>query len=428
MYRKILEKSRSFDIKRIDHFLFLAALILIAGLIAGNFISRLTAGAGRTDLFLSVGRVNLFGGEFSDAGTRQEQEDSLNQLIREFEEQNPELRIRPEDSSPPDLLIFDEGEFGGLVRDGALGSLNSYMHTESGAEQRAVPLVSFMDLLFYNVDLLRAAGFDRPPKTKAEFLACANAVSAAGNGVYGAALGLSPEDPNATRRDIFSWVWAAGGGFWPAESPLGSPVFGGRIISGVIAFLDQLNSEGGLAPGTLEKTGGQRLTEFAAGKTAMIIASSRDIPFLRKEMGGAFGVTAVPGSPEPGRNALGLSGIYAGISAGSDHPDEAWAFLVFLAEKSPALASGLRAIPGALPGPFSGAEGFSGGYVTEDPLYTKAWDIFEGSDIAWTFSGRPRADEFEGCVREEITALFEKRRAAAATVTAIQQRWDSLSR
>jgi multiple sugar transport system substrate-binding protein len=409
IYRKFIEKSRVFfdlknlEPKRIDHFLFFAA-VLAAGLFMVTQIFRYTAGPNRTELILAGQCEALFGKETVDA------------LIREFEERNPELRIRltasdsgAKNRSGPDIIIFDEDEFNGLN----LSSLNSYMHTESGAEQQAIPLVSFMDLLFYNIELLKAAGFDRPPKTRTEFLACARAVSAAhaadgnsaGSGIYGAALGLSPRDPQALRRDVFSWIWAAGGELRQEGA------FGGKTVSDVLDFLGQLKSEGALAPGSFEKTGAERLEEFARGKIALMIASARVIPALQKEMGGNFGITVIPGSAgpaPPGKNILGLSGIYAGISAASAHPDEAWGFLIFLAEKSPVLSAKLKAVPGSLPGPFSAsnAGAVADDYKTGDPIYSKARDIFEASDIPQGFAGQPLSEEFERIVRKELNVLF----------------------
>lgn len=444
MYRKINGKSRGWDAKRIDIFLFLAATVLCLTFIGTNLFIK-NAAAQRAELILSRQCEDLFGGDVVGA------------LIEEFEERHPELRLRLESAdaddsggqSPmPDIVFFDEGRF--KVSQAALIPLNPYLAVETGdetgapveaaagvetaAEQRAILLVSFMDLFFYNIEILAAAGFDRPPKTRDEFLACAKAVSGlraasgeagsgfTGSGVYGAALGLSEDDPLALRRDVFSWIWAAGGDLNPPDRD-GRPYFAGRTVIDVIAFLEQLNREGTFAPGTFVRTGADRIEEFAEGKIAMMIASSREIPFLRKRMNpSAFGVTIIPGSSAAAKNSIALSGIYAGISAGCPRPDEAWTFLAFLAEKSPALAAGLEAVPGSLP-EFPGA--FSGDYIKEDPLYSKALDIFEASEIVQGFSGQS-VEELEHVVREELRLFFERDQSPADTAAAIQRRWDSL--
>ena len=436
MYRKINEKSRA-HAKRIDVFLFLAATVLCLICVGINLFIK-NAVPRRAELILSRQCEALFGGE--EAGA----------LIKEFEERHPDLRLKLENAGTddskdrrPDIVFFDEGRF--KVSPDALIPLNPYLPAgtgdaagaealaETAFDQRAIPLVSFMDMFFYNIEILAAAGFDRPPKTRDEFLTCAKAVSGlrtgtgvSGSGVYGAALGLSEDDPLALRRDVFSWIWAAGADLTPPGRD-GRPYFAGRTVIEVIGFLEQLNREGTLAPGTFVRTGAQRIEEFAQGKIAMMIASSRDIPFLRKRMDpSAFGVTIIPGSSAAGtaavKSGLALSGIYAGIGAGCPRPDDAWSFLSFLVEKSPALAAGLAAVPGSLP-ELTGAS--SGDYIREDPLYSKARDIFEASAIVQGFSGKS-SEELEHVVREELRLFFEQDRSPADTVAAIQRRWDSL--
>jgi multiple sugar transport system substrate-binding protein len=300
-----------------------------------------------------------------------------------------------------------------MTRD--LASLNSYIRTENGVDLRAIPLVSFMDMLFYNIELLKDAGFDRPPKTRDEFLAFAKAVSQAGisgAGPYGAALGLSPGDPQALRRDVFSWIWAAGGEPGSLEQDT-APVFGSRIAADILVFLAQLNKDESLAPGSFEKTGAERLDEFAAGKIALIIASVKDIPLLRKKMGDtAFGATAIPGPALPGKTGLALSSIYAGISAASVHPDESWNFLLFLAEKSPAFSAKFKAVPGSFPGIFPDPNNTAAAedYISNDPLYSKARDIFESAELVQGYAGQFHNEEFERRAREELRPFLRQSR------------------
>jgi ABC-type glycerol-3-phosphate transport system substrate-binding protein len=449
MYRKIVEKSRyiikaGLDKKKTDIFLFAAAIIVLIALVV-KFSLRPIKGPRRTELLVSRQCEELFGKE------------TVDMLIREFEEQNPELRIRleadgsktrtapldcmrrvhtknplargnlwgvkkgmypealytlPKQPYPVrsaaglvDLVFFEEGAFSGMVRDGALLSLLPYLHTETGASQWAIPLVSYMDLFFYNIDILKKAGFDRPPKTRIEFLACARAAAKL-DGVYGAALGLSPDDPMGIRRDIFPWVWAADGDIGPPPAP-GRPPEISRAAADIIAFFGQLNREGLLAPGTFTSTGAGRLEEFIDKKIAMMTGSARNLPLLRKRMGdSAFGLTVIPAAVTQGKTRLGLSGIYAGISGDCAHPDEAWAFLAFLAEKGPVLSAKLRAVPGSLPGAFPGISAFPVNYMLEDEQYSKAWDVFEAAEIVEGFSGHPWAEDIDRLVREQLAAAF----------------------
>jgi multiple sugar transport system substrate-binding protein len=370
----------------------LAALILVITLIV---ISRITRGSGisrhHIDISISSQFENLFGRDLADT------------LIKDFEKQRPDLRIIKA-SEGADILFFDDGEFGRLRNSLKLLALNPYIaantqdaeadREDSVPEQEtqwALPLMSFMDLLFYNIDILQAANFDRPPKTRAEFLATAKAVTRANEGqnaVYSFALDLS----QGARLSIYPWIWAAGGEITTLDSN-GQPVLS-RAALDTIAFFGQLNSEGLLSTGL--ETGAQRLAEFAEGKIAMITSPARDIAFLQRIAGNLnFGITAIPGTTQ-GKNRLGLSKIYAGISAGCALPDEAWAFLSFIAGKGPVLAEALAAIPGSLPA------AFPGDYIVKNPLYSKAWDIFEAAEIVEFRSDDPSEEETERLVISKL--------------------------
>jgi multiple sugar transport system substrate-binding protein len=439
MYRKTGEKSRSFFVKsprrrfggRIfsaDYFLFFTALTLFAGFLVLNFAFRGVNVIKKTSLVLSHQWEEQFGGDVIDS------------LIREFGERNPEFLIRKELSAKnsgqaaavPDILLFDESEYEELAGKGALAPLNRSVYSEDGFDQRALPLVSFMDLLFYNIDLLKAAGFDRPPKSRAEFLAYAKAVSAAdGNtglkGVYGAGLALSSEDSFSIQREIFSRIWASGSSLFQD----GKPYFGGRAATETLDFLDRLKRDGAIAPGTFNKTGAELAADFAEGRIAMMLASTREIPELRKRMGDSvFGITIIPGTAEtPAQNRIPLLSWYAGIGADCAGADEARIFLSFLAEKSSSLAARMEAVPGSLPRdniiPHAGS--FPELYIRNDPFYSKAWEIYEAAKPVEEFSGMPEAAEYRQIVREELIKFFADEQKAADTATAIQKRWSALN-
>jgi multiple sugar transport system substrate-binding protein len=358
---------------------------------------------------------------------------ALDAIIEEFEEAHPEIRVILSVSEIPagaggkeDILLFDETEFGALMRDGALASLDPWLPAETGNPQWAVPLVSFTDLLFYNVDLLAGAGFDRPPKNRDEFLRYGAAVASKNRGSrFGAALSLGAEDPLGIRRDVFSWIRASGVSLITESRPL----FTGKETAQVLDFLGNLSRQGLLAPGVFAETGTQRIEEFGEGKIALMIGSSSAIPRLGEMMKeGSFGVGMIPGPPEgrahTGKPVFSLHARYAAISAQCRRPDEAWAFLGFLMEKSSVLAAELRAVPG------SGGPGFTAAgvpsYIENDPLLSKAWDLYEAAEIVRDFEDLPEAEELEKALREELVPLLEGRRNGTETAEAVQKRWDAL--
>jgi ABC-type glycerol-3-phosphate transport system substrate-binding protein len=433
MYPKFAEKSRSPKdsknpgLKRPEgKRFFLVILILAAAIIAGH-------GIGNTARPRAPEKTTLV---FSLSGKDPETARVLGAIIEEFEEARPEIHIvlseaagTPADTladtgGGADILMFDETELGALIREDALAPLDPWLHTETGVPRQAVPLVSFMDLLFYNIDLLAGAGFDRPPKDRDEVLRYAAAVTSRYRGSrFGAALSLGAEDPLGVRRDVFSWIRAAG-------TPLmkeGRPFFAGKETAAVLDFLGNLSRQGLLAPGALTGTGAARLDAFEGGTIALMIGPSSAILRLRETMGDSFGIGAVPGAPGGGANGgkpvFSLHSRYAAISVRCRHPGEAWTFLSFLMEQSSVLAAELRAIPG------SGGPGFTANaagippYVENDPLLLKAWDLYQAADIARDIEELPAAAELERALREELPPLLEGRRNGADTAAAVRQRW-----
>jgi len=376
--------------KRIDIFLLIATLVILT-FVTGGYIRRVLVDAPPpVSIFVSPQYWTMFG-EIADA------------LILEFEGQNPGFRIAVAGPENLDVVFFDDGEYAVLVDSAALACLSPYIYTETYENQWSLPLVSFVDLFFYNIDLLRQAGNDRPPGTRAEFLAAARSVAemaAAGQeGIFPFAMGLGEADPLGVRRDFYPWVWSLG-----AEIHSGFAADGSLALTppttATINFLAQMHRDGLIAPGTFETTGRERLEQFAEGRIAMMVASARDMLFVRNSPRGVnFDITAVPAAAM-GRNRLGISGIYAGISSASERPNEAWGFLVFVAARSHLLASALGAVPGSF------FINFPSRYITEDPLYAKAWELFEAADIVEFPSGEIAEKEAGLIIRELLARAF----------------------
>jgi len=396
-YRRIAAdvKESMYPVTRTDMFILAALLIVILTPIAVNLVYKLEARARQVNLYLSANGEEIFGKELMDT------------LIREFQEKNPDVLLKfASAGTEPDVLFLNENDYSTYIDSGALMELNAFTNYESGRRQTAIPLVSFMDMLFYNIDVLSDAGFDRPPKTRDEFLTYARAVSRGNSGASGSALSLSPVDRQALSRDIFSWILASGDNLYSTDEN-GVIVFN-KITANDISFFETLNREGLLAPNVFGTTGEERLEAFAAGKTAMMIASTGVIPYLRARMGdSAFGVTTIPVSASAGKYNISLSSIYVGIFADTAHPESAWNFLAFLAGKSSLLCEKLNAVPGRV------SNIIPGGYVKDDPFYSKAWDIFEAGVITDRVSVQPGAKEYEANLTAELRTIFENSRIAA---------------
>jgi multiple sugar transport system substrate-binding protein len=443
------------DIKLIDKFLFCLGLITLTALIAALIMVRVSSGE-KAETVAEKNSVLVF----TQWWENELEPGALRAVIDEFETQNPHIQVRLDTRSYtetqfflinrsgaantgagakgetkntaegeelfPDIIALDYQWLYELVQQKTLEPLTTYR--EAGDllqsrqdlpggqyEQWAVPLVSFMYPLFYNIGILKNAGFDRPPKTRTEFLNYALAITDKAAGRYGTALSLG-EDNRGIYQEILPW-------FWAADTYLireGQTNFTGRPVIETLSFLNRLRREGALSPGSFSKTEEQTGEEFLTGKIGMMIGSLRDIDLFRERLGeDNFGITAIPG-PEGhiGKPAFGLSSWYAGISRRSSHKDEAWRFLLFLAERISPLAVRVRAIP---------ENGRAGnGYTEVNPLYAKAYEIYQAGDLIREFSGVPRLADLESIVREELYAMLEQGQSPEASAAAMQKRWEAL--
>jgi ABC-type glycerol-3-phosphate transport system substrate-binding protein len=422
----IYSKNRKKSIRgadRIDLFLIFTLVILIATPVIINLFFVKHTENKEINLYLSPHFEELFGKELTE------------NLLNEYAQQNsnPQIKIInfiDENNSlgrDPDILIFDDSRYSTLATGGLLAKISHQFFNETDfpsvtADQLAIPLVSFMDVFFYNVEILTAAGFDRPPKTREEFLNCARAISLIINTYpsdVSAVLSLGLYDSQSPSREIFSWIWASGSDFWQEKN---WPILNTRTVTGDISFFGTLYREKIFAPGIFGKTGEQRLEEFITGRAAMIIASTRDIPYLRKRMGeNAFGITTIPQSGLSGRYNISLSGLYAGINMNCENQEEAFNFLVFLAGKEKLFCELFNAVPGVI------SDIVPADYIKDDTYYSKAQDIFESSMIVQSFSGTPGAQEYENAFMEELRIFFNSTRTPLETVNAIQRRWDKIT-
>ncbi|WP_010254189.1 ABC transporter substrate-binding protein [Treponema primitia] len=426
--------NKTFDIKKIDLTLLVLALILLAvGFLFTRMIKKINPVQKKDTVLV-----------FTQWWQDELEAETLSVLKTEFEALNPgvtvqldnrpyaeilsTLRSNVEAPLNSDILGLDPLWFEDLVRQDLLEELDTYNPSgdPSLGTPPAVPdqsyekwgrhLISFTSPLFYNIELLQSAGFDRPPKSRAEILTYARSVTDKSTGQYALALALSPENPQGVYRDLFSWIWASG----PAMTREGRPDFSARTITGALAFLKQLRQEEFLLPGTFTRTAAEKREDFIQGRSAMMISSVADIHVLRKRMGeSAFGITAIPGeSSFGGKPVLGLTGWYLGILRSSEHKDEAWAFLSFLLERGALITEKAHAVPGSRNNAID--------FITGDPLYAKAYDMYTVGETVQEFTGVPRVDEFESLVREQVYALFEKNQSPEETAKRIQQHWEEL--
>lgn len=233
------------------------------------------------------------------------------------------------------LQEFVTDDFLARFPEGTMDPVSSGLHRDG--DLYSIPLVwgkwSAVDLFVYNRTLLAGSGFDAAPTTWGEIEEIARAVTTDGGGK---AFGMAPENASGIVRLSRQGV------------PYSIPGDGINLITGqpdtanltmveAVELMRRMNADGSLIPGWESWDSARSYTEFAAGSYAMYLAQSWHLAEIRKlnpEID--MGVVAAP-VPDSGRGSYTpimkqFDPLWS-MSAETEHPEESWLLLDFLASE-----------------------------------------------------------------------------------------------
>ncbi|MER7868311.1 sugar ABC transporter substrate-binding protein [Streptomyces cellulosae] len=227
------------------------------------------------------------------------------------------------------LLPWDDKQFekiGGKDRfvDSALGSTGA-----EGQPPAAVPLYSMAYALYYNKQMFADAGIDGPPATWDEFVAAGKKLSK--DGKWGTAM----EGSNPSENIHHAYVFAKqhGAGFFTAD---GKPDFtSDAAVTAVKQYVDLMAKDKIIAPGNAEYAQNQSVSDFAKGRTGMLLWQSASANLTSQGMSeDAYGIAPVPvqsGTPGAGRQVNSMvAGINLAVFKNTDNLDGATEFVKFM--------------------------------------------------------------------------------------------------
>ena len=270
-------------------------------------------------------------------------------------------------------------------------------------------LFSFINLLYYNINLLSEAGFVMPPRNRTQFLQYARAIRNSHDNVW--ALGMALNNNRALFDDIFPWIWFSGAELFRG----GTPNVNTRQVIDSLAFLESLFNEDLTAPNALYATNSDKLNDFISGRTAFMIAGEIYIRMIREEMGeDSFSISSLPVPDNyAGSSFYSSTAWSAGVNPASLNIEAAMLFVDFLFERKELLAERAGTISGSsIPRPDS------------DPHYSKVWDIAIAAEIAGDFFSIP-IHNLEEIFMEEFNSLLAGEITPTQAAAAIQRAWAS---
>ncbi|WP_405649883.1 ABC transporter substrate-binding protein [Streptomyces sp. NBC_00019] len=227
------------------------------------------------------------------------------------------------------LLPWDAKNFakiGGRDRfvDSALGSTGA-----EGKDPSAVPLYSMAYALYYNKKMFADAGIAQPPATWAELAADGEKLSK--DGKWG--LGAEGSNPSENIHHVFVFAQQHGADFFTAD---GKPDFtSDGVVTAVKQYVDLMAKDKVIAPGNAEYAQNQSVSDFAKGKTAMLLWQSASANLKSQGMSeDDYGIAPVPvqsGTPGTGAQVNSMvAGINLAVFKNTDNLDGATQFVKFM--------------------------------------------------------------------------------------------------
>lgn len=326
-----------------------------------------------------------------------------------------------------DVVGLDGAWVNELAKQGAIAPMDSLMdETKFDRSQMAdiikvdgksymFPLVSFVYPVFVNLDMAKAAGVDKLPSTRSEFADAAKKMTHADKNQYGWVLPLSLQVPNGAQNDVMSWVWASG------QSMLmdGKPNVDNPAVVDVLTYIKSLQDAGVISPGIEAKKEQDKLEEFVNGRVGMMIHSLALLNLMRERNPNLnIDISALPAADGyTGKRGLPYASWGIGISANSKHQAEAWKLVSYL--MSPEANGKLATIAHGFPGNVNAKPDLS----NADPLFVKAFEIFQSGKLANEFIGLPVAEQLQRDMDVELQKMLDGQQTPQQAAAATQKQW-----
>ncbi|MET7488930.1 sugar ABC transporter substrate-binding protein [Streptomyces sp. NPDC005538] len=227
------------------------------------------------------------------------------------------------------LLPWNTANFakiGGKDRfvDSALGSTGA-----EGKDPAAVPLYSMAYALYYNKQIFADAGITQPPATWDELVADGKKIQAKGKQVLGA------EGANVSENIHHTFVFAKqhGADFFTADGKADFTNDG--VVAAVKQYVDLMAKDKVIPVGNAEYAQNQSVSDFAKGKTAMLMWQSASANLKSQGMSdSSYGIAPIPvqsGTPGTGAQVNSMvAGINLAVFKNTDNLDGSTKFVKFM--------------------------------------------------------------------------------------------------
>ncbi|MGX5681030.1 ABC transporter substrate-binding protein [Schumannella luteola] len=368
----------------------------------------------------------------------------MRDLMDRFEEENPGIKVNlisnpysatvelqtagAATGTLADIVAINGATVYDLKTQGAIANLSELMD-EAGYDPSElvsndqidgatymVRALNFAYPMYFNTDLLQAAGVTEIPSDWSEFTAAAAAVTDPSNNIYAWSLPINVQSPAGF--DSQAWLWASGGRFLDDRKP----AFETDDVAAALEFLQDQYQSGYVAPGAFTQKEQDKVEEFTSGRNAMMIGSLAHINGIREANPDLnFTIGAVPAADGyDGKRGIAGASWGLGIAENSEHKAEAWKLIQFL------LSTDINSELSTEATGFPGNKNSVPGYVEGDELFQLAFDVYQQGELVTELEGLPKALDLNRNLNENLVKLLEGDQDIPQTQAALQEYWASI--
>ena len=278
-----------------------------------------------------------------------------------------------------------------------------------------IPVVNFVYPLFTNDDILASAGVTTPPTNRTEFADAASKISKLGDGTEGWALNLSVETPSGIQNGFMSWLWSSGGTMLKD----GQPDLTNDDVRTLTEFVKGIWDDGAISAGAFNMKEQDMVEEFTNGRVGMMVDSLAHVNLIRESNPDLnFSISPIPAVDGfTGERGIPYASWGIGLSSNTEHPAEAWKLIEFLMSKD--VNSSLATVANAFPGNSESTPDFS----QADPLFQKAFAIYQAGYPANEFTGLPVAEELMREFSENLQMALAGQQTVDEALQKSQDAW-----
>lgn len=201
-----------------------------------------------------------------------------------------------------------------------------------GGSWYGVPYGSYVRVLVYRSDWLEELGLE-PPTNHDEFVEVAKAMTNPKEGRWG--FGLLGSADGVTFQNFVNWMIQRGAYLFKEDEngSLVSNIDSPEFIEAMRWYTDLLLEQEVAPPGAAAYSNGDVESAFQGGSLGMLIDSPHFLPALAENplLEGKWAIAPCPAGPENDVHFLG--GWPLVMSSTTEHPEEAWTFIQFMASR-----------------------------------------------------------------------------------------------